>query len=425
MNSEELKYVVGEAHEDQPAIMRFYGRIDDCSTRQFNDEFLWLHDYIKPSKIIVCINSEGGSVLYGMSTFSILLESKIPVETVIDGLAASMASVLWAAGSKVHMRDYSILMIHNPFLRSGNKDNMDPDTQQTVNAFRKQIETIYRKRFGLSKEKVQSIMDGDEGCDGTYFDAQQAVDAGIIPAENILKTSKQVCSKVKNQMKDLTDAVAIQKMMVDICAEAGEIKPQENNGSIPNQNQNEKQNSQEMNKEQDVFAFGSVCAQLGLPKDSEVADVVNQLTELKNAKEQLKTVQASYDALKIEKAGVETELNNKNEELASVKNQLKVYQDAESAAKDAEIESLIDAAVKAGKIKPESKEQWVEMAHSNLETVKATLDSITGREKISEEIATDPANIDNAKDNLTEAQKKLQAEIEARIAPDFQFNTLD
>lgn len=268
-------------------------------------------------------------------------------------------------------------------------------------------------------------MDGDEGCDGTYFDAQQAVDAGIIPAENILKTSKQVCSKVKNQMKDLTDAVAIQKMMVDICAEAGEIKPQENNGSIPNQNQNEKQNSQEMNKEQDVFAFGSVCAQLGLPKDSEVADVVNQLTELKNAKEQLKTVQASYDALKIEKAGVETELNNKNEELASVKNQLKVYQDAESAAKDAEIESLIDAAVKAGKIKPESKEQWVEMAHSNLETVKATLDSITGREKISEQIATDPANIDNAKDNLTEAQKKLQAEIEARIAPDFQFNTLD
>ena len=162
-----------------------------------------------------------------------------------------------------------------------------------------------------------------------------------------------------------------------------------------------------------------------MPKDSEVADVVNQLTELKNAKEQLKTVQASYDALKIEKAGVETELNNKNEELASVKNQLKVYQDAESAAKDAEIESLIDAAVKAGKIKPESKEQWVEMAHSNLETVKATLDSITGREKISEEIATDPANIDNAKDNLTEAQKKLQAEIEARIAPDFQFNTLD
>lgn len=109
------------------------------------------------------------------------------------------------------------------------------------------------------------------------------------------------------------------KMMVDICAEAGEIKPQQNNGSIPNQNQNEKQNSQEMNKEQDVFAFGSVCAQLGLPKDSEVADVVNQLTELKNAKEQLKTVQASYDALKIEKAGVETELNNKNEELASVK----------------------------------------------------------------------------------------------------------
>ena len=51
---------------------------------------------------------------------------------------------------------------------------------------------IYRKRFGLSKEKVQSIMDGDEGCDGTDFDAQQAVEAGIIPVETILKTSQQV-----------------------------------------------------------------------------------------------------------------------------------------------------------------------------------------------------------------------------------------
>ncbi len=425
MNSEELKYVVGEAHEAKPAIMRFYGRIDDCSTRQFNEEFLWLQDYVKPSKIIVCINSEGGSVLYGMSTFSIMLNSKIPVETVIDGIAASMASVLWAAGGKSFMRDYSVLMIHNPFMRSGKNKDMDADTQQTVDAFRKQIETIYRKRFGLSKEKVQAIMEGEEGCDGTYFDAKQAVEAGILPAENVLKTSKQICTKVKDQLKDVTDAASIQKVMADVSAEAGVLKPQENTDSIPNQNQNKNQNSQKMNKEQDVFAFGSVCAQLGMSKDSEVADVVNQLTALQNAKTQLEAVQSSYDKLKIEKAGVDTELENVKNELADVKNSLKAYQDAENAAKDAEIEAMVDAAVKAGKISAESKEQWVQMAHSNLDTVKATLDSITGREKLSEQIANDPANVDAAKDNLTEAEKKLQKEIEARIAPDFQFNSLD
>ena len=67
---------------------------------------------------------------------------------------------------------------------------MDVDTKAMVKAFTKQIETIYRKRFGLKAEHVRAIMDGEAGRDGTYFDAQAAVKAGIIPAENIIHTSK-------------------------------------------------------------------------------------------------------------------------------------------------------------------------------------------------------------------------------------------
>ena len=44
MNANELRYVVGAVKEDQPAQMRFYGRIDEDSTTAFNDEFLWLQD---------------------------------------------------------------------------------------------------------------------------------------------------------------------------------------------------------------------------------------------------------------------------------------------------------------------------------------------------------------------------------------------
>ena len=72
MKVDELKYVVGEAQEAKPVYMRFYGKIDEESTRNFNDEFLWIQDYVKPSKIVISINSEGGSVLYGMGTFSII-----------------------------------------------------------------------------------------------------------------------------------------------------------------------------------------------------------------------------------------------------------------------------------------------------------------------------------------------------------------
>ena len=67
MDVENLKYVVGRAEQGQPAIIRFFTAVDERSVQSFNDEFLWLQDYVKPSKIIVMINSEGGSVLYGMS----------------------------------------------------------------------------------------------------------------------------------------------------------------------------------------------------------------------------------------------------------------------------------------------------------------------------------------------------------------------
>lgn len=65
-----LQYVVGEAKAGQPAVIRFFGRVTEETTSRFNDEFDFLENIIRPSCIRVLINSEGGSVLYGMSTYS-------------------------------------------------------------------------------------------------------------------------------------------------------------------------------------------------------------------------------------------------------------------------------------------------------------------------------------------------------------------
>lgn len=424
MNANELRYVVGAVKEDQPAQMRFYGRIDEDSTRAFNDEFLWLQDCVKPSKIVISINSEGGSVLYGMGTFSIIQQCPIEVETIIDGVAASMASVIWAAGTRSYMRDYSILMIHNPFMRKDDSDGADPDTQQTVNAFQKQIECIYNKRFGLTKAQVREIMDGKEGCDGTWFDAKSAVEAGIIPAENVIKTSKQVRDKVKNKIDGVVEAHAVQEIMAYVTAELGGIKPQVETSSIHNQKQVEIFNQTEMEKEQN-FAFGSVCAQLGLDKTSEVSAVINRITALMNAENKVKEVQASLDALQIQKAGVDQELANVKNELSAAQSELKNYKDAEKAKRDAEIEAFVESAVNDGKIDKDSKAKWVEMAQTNFEMVKSTLNSIAKRDKISEKIANDPANVDAAKDGLTEAERRMAENVQAAVGKDFQFKTLD
>ena len=209
MSTEELQYVVGEAKTGEPAVIRFFGRITEETTSRFNDEFDFLENIIRPSCIRVLINSEGGSVLYGMSTYSTIANAKVDTECVIEGVAASMASIIWAAGKRSLMRDYAILMIHNPIL----PDNDGEEPSDMLLAFTRQIETIYRKRFGLNKEHVRAIMDGQAGKDGTYFDAQAAVKAGIIPSENIIRTSKQLCRKVHDEIAGLADMTAIQKLM--------------------------------------------------------------------------------------------------------------------------------------------------------------------------------------------------------------------
>lgn len=431
MNTEQFKYVVGEANAGQPAYMRFYGRIDEYSARNFNDEFLWLQDYVKPSKIVISINSEGGSVLHGMGTYSIIQNSPIETETIIEGIAASMGSVLWAAGTRSYMRDYSILMIHNPFYNhkkdnsSEITENNSEDNRQMVEAFRKQIETIYTKRFGLTKDKVRQIMDGEEGCDGTYFDAKQAVKAGILSADNIIKTSKQVCSKVKNQIEGLIEATQIQEMMASINAELGEIKPVDFADSIPNQNQIQNSNSQEKMAKEQENAFDSVYAQLGLKETADISEVVNSINTLKDSAKKLADVQSAYDAMKIQKEGLDAKLTNVQNELNDVKTQLQTYKDAEKAQRDAEINQFVDAAIKDNKIKPESKSMWVEMAQTNFEMVQNTLNSIDKQDKISEKIAEDPANVDAAKSGMEEAERRMQAAVTAAVGEDFEFAHLD
>lgn len=379
MNVDNLKYVVGKAKENEPAIIRFFGSVDEYTTNCFNDEFLWLQDCVKPSKIIVMINSEGGSVLYGMSVFSIIQSCPIEVDCIIEGIAASMGSVIWAAGDNLFMHDYSLLMIHNPFNYAA--DEKDPKVQQMVNAFKAQLMTIYQKRFGMTKEQVEGIMNGEEGADGTFFTAKEAVKAGFISADHVIKTSKQVCEKVKNEIETKSDTASLREFMSSIAAEVDENKLLEEVVAIHNRDVKpivQEVKAMEKNENQN---FDAISAQLGFSKDAQMTAVSARIANLIKAETDLKDIQDKYTALEIKYKGKEAELGNIKSELEEVKASLKKYQDAEKAAFEAEVVAMIDAAISAGKIEDSSKDAWLKMAHSDFKTVKATLDSIQAREK--------------------------------------------
>lgn len=410
---DKLQYVVGKAEQDKVAIIRFFGSVDYYSASRFNEEFLWLQDVVKPSKIIVAINSDGGSVMYGMSVFSVIQSCPIEVDCIIEGIAASMGSVIWTAGNNSYMHDYSILMIHNPFMY--NKDCEDPNVKNMLGAFKKQIETIYHKRFGLNKEKVREIMDGEGEADGTFFTASDAVKAGIIPAGNIIKTPKQASDKVRNALEGLKGSLNIVDVMNSITTEIDENKLTEVVSAIHQQNQQEQQDKNLMVEVKDKFSFETVTAQLGMGNDAPVANVTNRIADLLNAEASLKDVNAKYDALKIQFTGKETEVKNLNEQLTAKDTELQKYKDAEKAAKDTEIRTMVQNAADAGKIEKEAIPNWIEMANNNLELTRSTLNSIPARDKISTAIAADPENVKDATETLKTAEQKMAEQVQAVV----------
>lgn len=411
MNINDLQLVTGEARPGEAASIRFFGKVTAQSTARFNEEFEYLETVVRPSLIRVLINSEGGSVLHGMTTYATIQNSTIDTECVIEGMAASMGSVLWAAGKRSLMRDYSILMIHNPFLPSAEEG----EASELVKAFTRQIETIYRKRFSLTAEQVQSIMAGETGKDGTYFDASLAVSAGIIPEKNILHTSPQLCEKVKNSISGLEDAGDIQNVMSKITAEAG-------NHPTPAQ-QNINLNT--MNEERTIpFELGAVAASLGIKDKFEVTDVMSRISALMNVEASLTEANRKLTDAQTVIAGKDASIGNLQKDLAETVAKLSVFEKKEADEKKARIDKLVEDAVTAGKIEKENKEQWVEMAGSNYELAEKTLASIPAREKITHEIATDPDNVQAAKTAARTAEEKMAEKVNAVVGESFEFKKM-
>lgn len=92
---------------------------DDITPRMFKDEL-----YSGNGPITVWINSPGGDCIAASQIYSMLMDYKGEVTVKIDGIAASAASVIAMAGTKVVIAPTALIMIHNPST-SANGDHRD------------------------------------------------------------------------------------------------------------------------------------------------------------------------------------------------------------------------------------------------------------------------------------------------------------
>jgi ATP-dependent Clp endopeptidase proteolytic subunit ClpP len=123
----------------------------------------------------VRINSPGGDVFEGLAIYNALRNYTGGVETVVDGLAASAASIIALGGSSVVMNSASMFMIHNAAtIAFGDRNDM----AQVVAVLAKvdaQLATIYSSKTGTDQAEIAAMMDAE-----SWFSADEALAAKLI-----------------------------------------------------------------------------------------------------------------------------------------------------------------------------------------------------------------------------------------------------
>jgi len=127
--------------------------------------------------IDVHINSYGGEVFEGVAIYNWLLNHKATVNTTIDSVAASIASLIFLAGEKRTVYDTSMGMIHLPVgLSYGNSKQMRKDADILDKIDNGTIRKAYRKAVGdkLSDEKINELMENE-----TWLDSDELIEYGF------------------------------------------------------------------------------------------------------------------------------------------------------------------------------------------------------------------------------------------------------
>jgi ATP-dependent protease ClpP protease subunit len=125
--------------------------------------------------VAVHISSVGGSAFDAIAIYDLLKKYPGNVTTHIDALAASAASVVAMAGSKIVMSKYALLMIHKPMVGSGgNADELLKDVQM-LNVVQSRLAQIYMDKSGLDGVTVNSLINSV-----TWMTADQALNLGFV-----------------------------------------------------------------------------------------------------------------------------------------------------------------------------------------------------------------------------------------------------
>ena len=193
--------------DEKTGELTLYGEIsnetwwgDEVTPKEFKSD---LDNLGEIDTLNIYINSPGGDVFAGQTIYSILKRHKAHKNVYIDGLAASIASVIAMAGNTIFMPKNAMMMIHNPWtIGMGNADEFRK-LAEDLDKIRESLIAAYEGHSALTRDEIIEIMDAE-----TWLTASECEEYGfcdVVGEEKNMAASidKDVLARYKNTPKEL------------------------------------------------------------------------------------------------------------------------------------------------------------------------------------------------------------------------------
>lgn len=176
-----------------------YGGIGDSfwddaavSATQFSDALKALPASIK--EIHLRVNSPGGSVFDGMTIYEKIKSERNKgrkVVAYVDGVAASIASVIIQAADEIIVGEGSFIMIHKPLVGVyGNATELDRMIT-ILDKIEEQMISIYAKKTGMSRVDIANALAAE-----TWYTSQESIEIGLADSQFEAKDTLQIAASM-------------------------------------------------------------------------------------------------------------------------------------------------------------------------------------------------------------------------------------
>lgn len=130
---------------------------------------------VDPGRIYLHINSYGGSVFAGFSSVDYILKSPVPVTSIIDGCAASAATIMSVTADHRQINKHAYMLIHQLSSGMWGKYQAQKDTMENNDRLMRMIIDIYEEHTKIPKKELDKILKHD-----LWWDAETCLKYGLV-----------------------------------------------------------------------------------------------------------------------------------------------------------------------------------------------------------------------------------------------------